>query len=45
MYLIIDLEATCWQYPKEEKEIIEMGAVLIDRNYKILGEYQSFVRI
>jgi len=44
MYLIIDLEATCWEYPEKEKEIIEIGAVLIDKNYKILGEYQSFVR-
>ncbi len=45
MYLIIDLEATCWEYRsrKSESEIIEIGAVLLDSGYKILGEFQTFI--
>lgn len=46
MYLIIDLEATCWngRPKKDESEIIEIGAVLLDNNYKILGEFQTFIK-
>lgn len=45
MYIIIDLEATCWKSSdKRENETIELGAVLIDKNYKTLAEYQAFIK-
>lgn len=46
MYLIIDLEATCWEntYKKEESEIIEIGAVFLDKHYRILGEFQTLIK-
>jgi inhibitor of KinA sporulation pathway (predicted exonuclease) len=45
MYLIIDLEATCWENKKKkESEIIELGAVLLNNFYKILGEFQTFIK-
>jgi inhibitor of KinA sporulation pathway (predicted exonuclease) len=47
-YLVIDLEATCddqHSIPREETEIIEIGAVLVDAvTLAPLGEWQSFVR-
>ena len=47
-YLIIDLEATCCDagtIPREETEIIEIGAVMVDGStLKILDEFVSFVR-
>lgn len=45
MYIIIDLEATCWGNSiKKDNEIIEIGAVLIDSNYNKTGEYQTFIK-
>ncbi len=46
IYLIIDLEATCWENHrhKENMETIEIGAVLINNDYKIIGEYQTFIK-
>jgi inhibitor of KinA sporulation pathway (predicted exonuclease) len=47
MYLVVDLEATCWEQGeghRGENEIIEMGAVVVDGDYGILGEVQRFVR-
>lgn len=47
MYLIIDLEATCWergQGHRGENEIIEIGAVVVDDHREVLGEFQRFVR-
>jgi 3'-5' exoribonuclease 1 len=46
MYLVIDLEATCWEdrFRKDESEIIEIGAILLDGGYNILGEFQTFIR-
>jgi inhibitor of KinA sporulation pathway (predicted exonuclease) len=47
MYLIIDLEATCWERHEGhygENEIIEIGAIVIGNNYEILSEVQRFVR-
>lgn len=45
MYLIIDLEATCWENQRKDiSEIIEIGAVLLDDYYKILSEFQAFVK-
>ena len=45
--LAIDLEATCdaTQLPIAEREIIEIGAVVIERDgYRKISEFQSFVR-
>ncbi|HLT37476.1 MAG TPA: 3'-5' exonuclease [Enhygromyxa sp.] len=47
-YLVIDLEATCdnaGAVPKREMEIIEIGAVLVDRtSFEPIAEFQTFVR-
>ncbi len=47
-YLVVDLEATCddmHALPREETEIIEIGAVLVDAvTLEPLEEFQSFVR-
>jgi inhibitor of KinA sporulation pathway (predicted exonuclease) len=47
-YLIIDFEATCCDrgsIPREETEIIEVGAVLVDAGtLRIVGELALFVR-
>ena len=40
MYLIVDLEATCWKSREEhrsENEIIEIGSVVVSDNYEVLG--------
>ena len=48
-YIIFDLEATCW--PREDaatqdhpNEIIEIGAVKLDAEYRRVGEFARFVR-
>ncbi|QDU97707.1 3'-5' exonuclease [Lignipirellula cremea] len=47
-YLIIDLEATCSDngpVPRQEMEIIEIGAVLLDsRTFNEAAEFQTFVK-
>ncbi len=47
-YLVIDVEATCDdndRLPRYEKEIIEMGAVMVDGDtLELIDEFQSFVR-
>lgn len=47
-YLVVDLEATCDQpesFPRDESEIIEIGAVLVDSTTLLpLDEFQTFVR-
>lgn len=47
-YLVIDLEATCaddGSIPDNEREIIEIGAVLVETaGLTTVEEYQSFVR-
>lgn len=47
-YLVVDLEATCDQpesFPRDESEIIEIGAVLVDSTtLEARGEFQTFVR-
>jgi inhibitor of KinA sporulation pathway (predicted exonuclease) len=46
--VVVDLEATCddqGAVPKQEMEIIEIGAVLVDAlDYRLLADFQSFVR-
>lgn len=46
MYLIVDLEATCWDKDSspERMEIIEIGAVKLSNSLEITDEYSSFVR-
>ncbi len=47
-YLIIDLEATCCDdnsFPRQEMEIIEIGAVMLDaKTLEVVSEFQSFVQ-
>ncbi len=45
-YIIVDLEATCWQNSKEREkmEIIEIGAVRMNDRLEILDEFASFVK-
>jgi 3'-5' exoribonuclease 1 len=47
-YVVIDLEATCCDddsFPRDETEIIEIGAVLVDGpTLAPLSEFQTFVR-
>jgi inhibitor of KinA sporulation pathway (predicted exonuclease) len=46
-YLVIDLEATCderHRIPREETEIIEIGAVLVDEALAPVDSFQTFVR-
>lgn len=47
-YLVVDLEATCddqGAVPREESEIIEIGAVLVDgATLEPIDEFQTFVR-
>jgi inhibitor of KinA sporulation pathway (predicted exonuclease) len=45
-YIIVDVEATCWEHRTKvrEMEIIEIGAVLLDGHYKTVREFDSFVR-
>jgi inhibitor of KinA sporulation pathway (predicted exonuclease) len=47
-YLVVDLEATCCDrgsVPREQMEIIELGAVMLDPvDFHVVDEFQSFVR-
>ena len=47
-YLVVDLEATCDDHdalPRDESEIIEIGAVLVDgATLEPIEEFQTFVR-
>jgi 3'-5' exoribonuclease 1 len=44
-YIIFDLEATCWdQYDRSDNETIEIGAIMIDENRKIVKEFNQFVK-
>lgn len=47
-HLVIDLEATCddgGRIPRDESEIIEIGAVLLEGDtLRTVGEFQTFVR-
>jgi len=44
-YIVIDLEATCTDgKEKIRNEIIEIGAVKIDKNLNIIEEFQRFVK-
>ncbi len=45
-FIIFDLEATCWlgRPPKGYNEIIEIGAIRINRYGEYLGRFEQFVR-
>ncbi len=45
-YIIFDLEATCWRGrpPKGITEIIEIGAIKVDRYGDVTGRFSKFVR-
>lgn len=47
MYLFVDLEATCEEnprMPREEMEVIEIGAVILGGDYQELGRFTTFVK-
>lgn len=46
-YLVTDLECTCTntdEILREEMEVIEIGAVLLDENFKEISRFSSFVK-
>ncbi|MED1798398.1 3'-5' exonuclease [Brevibacillus porteri] len=44
-YIILDLEATCWENDRtKQNEIIEIGAVKLDENLNVVGEFQTFIK-
>ncbi|MCY7406916.1 MAG: exonuclease domain-containing protein [Alkalinema sp. CAN_BIN05] len=44
-YLVVDLEATCGDtIAHHHREIIEIGAVMVNRQFQIESEFQTFVK-
>lgn len=44
-YIIFDLEATCWDtHDHSPNEIIEIGAVCIDEQKQVVGEFGTFIK-
>jgi inhibitor of KinA sporulation pathway (predicted exonuclease) len=46
-YLVIDFEATCCDrgtVPRHAMEIIEFGVVMADAHFRVIDEFQSFVK-
>lgn len=45
-FCLIDLEATCDQpqFDRDEMEIIEIGACLVDADLKIISEFQTYIK-
>lgn len=44
-YIIVDLEATCWQGKRLGKnETIEIGAVLVNEHKEIISEFKQFIK-
>lgn len=44
-YIIFDLEATCWENDRtKQNEIIEIGAVKLNENLAVIGEFQTFIK-
>ncbi|MCE3228901.1 MAG: 3-5 exonuclease [Bacteroidetes bacterium] len=45
-YIIVDLEATCWEpkRPGSKNEIIEIGALCVNENKEIESEFSEFVK-
>lgn len=45
-FCLIDLEATCDepQFDRDQMEIIEIGACLVDQDLKIISEFQTYIK-
>lgn len=44
-YIIVDLEATCWQTKAvDQNEIIEIGAIKVNRNFEIESEFSHLLQ-
>ncbi|MEL6538913.1 MAG: 3'-5' exonuclease [Bacteroidota bacterium] len=45
-YIVLDLEATCWQYRSEhqQNEIIEIGALKVNATGQTVDEFAEFVQ-
>ncbi|MEH0153839.1 3'-5' exonuclease [Limibacter armeniacum] len=45
-YIILDLEATCWEgeMDKNKNETIEIGAVLVNEKQEIISSFEQFVK-
>ncbi|MCJ7813340.1 exonuclease domain-containing protein [bacterium] len=45
-YIVVDIEATCWDRDSnlEEQEIIEIGAIKLNGSFEQIDEYDSFIR-
>lgn len=47
-FVVADVEATCWSpestYRRDQMEIIEIGAVMLDERLQVVSEFSSFVR-
>ena len=44
-YIVVDLEATCGDsIAHHHREIIEIGAVMVNRQFQIESEFQTFVK-
>ena len=47
VFLILDLEATCWRerhVHRGERETIEIGAVIVNLQYDVLAHIGTFIR-
>ena len=45
--IVVDVEATCTdknEFPREEMEIIEIGAVCLDSDNNVRDTFQTFIR-
>jgi inhibitor of KinA sporulation pathway (predicted exonuclease) len=43
-YIVLDIEATCDDKMKIQNEIIEIGAVKLNEDLEIVGEFQIFIK-
>lgn len=46
-FLVTDLECTCSntdEFPRDEMEVIEIGAYLLDNELNVIGTYEKFVK-
>lgn len=44
MNIVFDLEATCGDIPHSEREIIQIGACVVNDNFDIIDEFNEYVR-
>src|SRR5688572_9524359 len=46
-YVFLDLEATCAKdsgFARAERETIEIGAVMLDAQHRVVAEFQEYIR-